>query len=68
MTTLLIESNEKLAIKQMEFKLVLKSRAQAQTTQLAIPKTLNDSNIYHYVILCKEAIQLIKNRNFHLVI
>ncbi len=47
MTVLLIESNEKLTIKQIEFgleswKLELKSRAQAETTQLAIAKMLGD--------------------------
>jgi hypothetical protein len=47
MIALLIESNEKLAIKQMEFKfksskLELQSCAQAQTTQLVIAKMLGD--------------------------
>jgi enoyl reductase-like protein len=47
MTTLLIESNEKLAIKQMEFelesqKLEFESRAQTQATQLTIAKMLGD--------------------------
>jgi hypothetical protein len=47
MIDLLIESNEKLAIKQMEFelesqKLEFESRAQTQATQLTIAKMLGD--------------------------
>jgi hypothetical protein len=69
MITLLIESNQKLAIRQMEFefenrKLELESCAYVQTIQLVkLPKCLeifymllNDSNIYKCVILCKEEI------------
>jgi hypothetical protein len=48
MMALLIESNGKLAIKQMEFKLEsqkleLESHAQAQTIQLAITKMFKDT-------------------------
>jgi hypothetical protein len=47
MTTLFTESNEKLAIKQIEFglesgKLELEFHAQAKATQLAIVKMLGD--------------------------
>jgi hypothetical protein len=71
MTTLLIGSNDKLVIKQMEFelenqKLELKFRAQTQAIQLTtkmfeniLPKfdmLLHDSNICKCVILYKEAI------------
>ncbi len=69
MITLLIESNEKFAIKQMEFefenwKLELGPCAQVQTIQLVkLPKCLeifymflNYSNICKCVIFCKEKI------------
>jgi hypothetical protein len=72
MTTLLIGSNEKLAIKQMEFELEnqkheLKFRAQTQAIQMATTKLLenilpkfyifiSDSNICKCAILYKEVI------------
>lgn len=78
MTTLLIESNEKLIIEQMEFelpssKLELELCAQVQTTQLIIAKMLlifymllSDSNICKHVILYKKTIHsLFKIPSFH---
>jgi hypothetical protein len=60
MTTFLIESNEKLAIKQMEFELESQKPklecAQAQATQLAIAKMLGDilhaSKLFKYLLVC----------------
>lgn len=66
--TLLIESNQKLIIKQMEFeipssKLELELCAQVQTTQLIVAQLLvifnmllSDSNICTHVILYKKTI------------
>jgi hypothetical protein len=78
MTTLLIESNEKLIIEQMEFelpssKLELELCAQVQTTQLIVAimlvilyMLLSDSNICKHVILYKKAIHsLFKIPSFH---
>ncbi len=68
MMTLLIESNQKLIIKQMEFelpssKLELELCAQVQTTQLIVAQLLvifnmllSDSNICTHVILYKKTI------------